>query len=218
MAELGKRAYHSGLRAEHARRTRRQIVSAASRLFAENGYAATTIDAIAEAAGVSRKTVFTSAGGKADLIKLAYDYAVAGDDEPVPLRDRPAVKALEAEPDPAKMLAGFAEMVCEINGRITLLYVALAGAAQTDPDARALFDALQNQRLAAMQRPATLLARRHALRRPLTVNQAADLLWLHNDPILYHQLVHQRQWTPAHFRAWLTHALQTQLLAENSGL
>jgi AcrR family transcriptional regulator len=213
MSGQGKRPYNSDLRADQARRTRAQIVAAAAELFAESGYAATTIDAIARAAGVSRKTVFTSAGGKAELIKLAYDCAITGDDEPVPLRERPTVRALEAEPDAARMLAGYSDMVTRIQGRITRLYMALAGAAESEPEARALFEQLERQRLAAMKRPATLLSRRGVLRRGLTIAMAADILWLHNDPVLYHQLVHKRQWTPVRFRDWLTHALQTQLLS-----
>src|ERR1700754_18428 len=107
MTDPGKRPYSSDLRGAQALRTRTQIVAAAAELFVENGYAATTIEAIAVAAGVSRKTVYTSAGSKAQLISIAYDHAIAGDDEPVPLRDRPTIKALEAEPDAARMLAGF---------------------------------------------------------------------------------------------------------------
>ncbi|WP_327000124.1 TetR family transcriptional regulator [Dactylosporangium sp. NBC_01737] len=209
---MSKRAYRSDLRAAQALRTRGQIVAAAAELFVGGGYAATTIDAIAAAAGVSRKTVFTSAGGKAELLKLAYDHATAGDDEPVPLRERPVVKALEAEPDAARMLAGFAAMVTGIQGRIAPLHVALAGAAESDPEARTLFEHLEQQRLTAMQRPATLLSSRGALRDDLTVEMAADILWLHNDPGLYHRLVHKRRWTPAQFQDWLTRALQTQLL------
>lgn len=214
MRDQGKRSYHSDLRAAHARHTRAQIVAAAAELFAAKGYAGTTIDAIAQAAGVSRKTVFTSAGGKAELIKLAYDYATTGDDEPVPLRERPVVKALEAEPDPARMLAGFAEMVTAIQGRITRLYMALVGAAESEPEARALLDQLVDQRHKAMTRPATLLSDRGALRPGLTMATATDILWLHNDPVMYHQLVHRRRWTPAQFQQWLTLALTTQLLAD----
>jgi AcrR family transcriptional regulator len=212
MGDQSKRPYHSELRAAHALRTRAQIVAAAAELFIQNGYAATTIDAIALAAGVSRKTVFTSAGSKAEVIKLAYDYATAGDAKPVPLRERPTIKALEIEPDPARMLAALADMVTVMQGRVARLHAALAGAAESDPEARALFDHLERQRLAAMNRPATLLSQRGALRRGLTIATAADILWLHNDPMLYRQLVHKRQWTPAQFQDWLTHALQTQLL------
>jgi AcrR family transcriptional regulator len=208
----GKRAYKSDLRDEQARRTRKQIVDAAAALFAEQGYTATTVDTIAQAAGVSRKTVFTSVGGKVTLIKLAYDFAIAGDDEPVPLRLRPQVTALEAEPDPAKMLAGYAALVTEIAARITPIYVALQGAAETDAEARALYDELQQQRLTAMRAPARQLARRGALRRGVTQEIAADILWLHNDPVIYDRLVRQRGWPVRRFRTWLANALQAQLL------
>ena len=87
-----KRDYRSELRTAQARETRRSIVSAASRLLVENGYGATTIDAIADAAGVSRKTVFTAVGGKLELLKTALDWAVAGDDRPVALADRRAMQ------------------------------------------------------------------------------------------------------------------------------
>jgi hypothetical protein len=90
--------------------------------------------------------------------------------------------------------------------------MALAGAAESEPEARALFEQLERQRLAAMKRPATLLSRRGVLRPGLTIAMAADILWLHNDPLIYHQLIHKRQWSPAQFQDWLTRALQIQLL------
>jgi AcrR family transcriptional regulator len=110
--------------------------AATARSSSARGYGGTTIDAVAQAAGVSRKTVFTAVGGKVELIKLAYDFAVAGDDEPVPMPERPAVRALVAEDDPARMLAAYAVMVADIGARIAPVYVALQGAAQTDPAAR----------------------------------------------------------------------------------
>ena len=76
----GTRSYSSPLRADQARQTRKRIVDAAAELFAERGYTGTTVDAVAAAAGVSRKTVFDSIGGKARLMKLAYDFAIVGDD------------------------------------------------------------------------------------------------------------------------------------------
>jgi len=94
------RTYRSPLRDEQVRGTRRAVVAAAHDLFVEHGYAATTIDAVAERAGVSRKTVFSAVGGKAVLLKLALDWALAGDDEPVPLADRPEVRQERRETDP----------------------------------------------------------------------------------------------------------------------
>src|SRR2546428_11926576 len=84
-----KRQYQSPLREAQASATRRTVVDAAARLFAERGYGAASVDAIAEEAGVGRATVFTSVGGKATMLKTAYDIAIVGDDEAVPLPQRP---------------------------------------------------------------------------------------------------------------------------------
>src|SRR5665647_2825572 len=73
-----KRAYDSRLRLERADATRLAIATTAGRLFAERGYAATSIEEIAAAAGVGRATVFTSVGGKPELLKAAYRLAVRG--------------------------------------------------------------------------------------------------------------------------------------------
>ena len=51
------------------------IVTPAHDLFLIQGHAVTTIDGIAEAAQMSRRTVFNSAGGKVALLKLALDWA-----------------------------------------------------------------------------------------------------------------------------------------------
>jgi AcrR family transcriptional regulator len=93
------------LRADRARRTHQALVTAAMELFAETGYAATTIDALAQRAGVSRATVFTSApGGKPQLLKEARDQAIAGDDEPVPIPQRPWFLDAMAQTDPRELL------------------------------------------------------------------------------------------------------------------
>src|SRR5690349_11330069 len=81
-----KRPYQSILRGAQAQSTREAVIAAAARLFAEDGYAATSIDAIAAAAGVSRATVFASVGGKAKLLKTALDVAIVGDEQTAPPR------------------------------------------------------------------------------------------------------------------------------------
>ena len=195
-----ERTYTSALREEQARQTRKRIVDAAAGLFAERGYGPTTIDAVAAAAGVSRKTVFDSVGGKAQLVKLAYDFAIVGDDEPVPLADRAEVAALEAEPDPASRLAAYAAMVVNIDIRIAPVWVALEGAAATDQEARALYQELVDQRRSSMQGPALGMAAAGELRPGLTADMAADLMWLYNDPTLFDKLVRRRGWSIEQFQ------------------
>jgi len=208
------RSYSSTLRADQARRTRRRIVDAAAELFAEHGYAGTTIDAIATAAGVSRKTVFDSVGGKAQLMKLAYDFAIVGDDEPVPLADRPEMRALLAEPDYGKRLAMYASLVVRIDRRLSAAWRAFEGAATSDPEAAKFYAAMVQQRRQAMREAAQMFADAGALRPDLDIEVAADLMWFYNDPSLYDKLVRQRGWSVDRFQAWLTEALQVQLLGK----
>ena len=68
------RAYNAPRRAEQAAATRRAIVSAAHDLFVERGYAATTMAAIAQEAGVTAKSVHAVAE-KSQLLLMAFDQA-----------------------------------------------------------------------------------------------------------------------------------------------
>src|SRR3954449_9631247 len=168
-----KKPYSSSLRATQAAVTRRAIVDAAAALFIERGYGATSIDAIAEAGGVSRKTVFTSVGGKLETLKLALDWAIAGDDAPIPILERPHVQAALQEPDARRILRDFATNVVEVMGRTAALLQVLESAAGIDADLRALNDDLRAQRLQGMSVLAGLLEQRGALRPDLTVEEAA---------------------------------------------
>jgi AcrR family transcriptional regulator len=208
----GTRTYSSTLRADQARQTRKRIVDAAADLFVEHGYTGTTIDAIAAAADVSRKTVFDSVGGKARLMKLVYDFAIVGDDEPVPLSDRPEIKAMLAEPDHAEQLALYARLVVGIDRRASAAWRALEGAATSDPEAAKLYVAMVEMRRQAMHEAAQMFADAGALRPDIDVDIAADLMWFYNDPSLYDKLVRQRGWSISRFESWLTEALQVQLL------
>jgi len=207
-----ERSYTSPVREDQARQTRKRIVDAGAALFAERGYGATTIDAIAQAAGVSRKTVFDSVGGKANLMKLAYDFAITGDDAPIPLMDRPRIADLMAEREPAAMIAGHARLVTEVGSRIAAIYCALEQAAGTDAEARALYHALVRQRRTSMDIPARVMAEAGAGRPGLTRTQVADLLWIYSDPALYDKLVDQQGWSAKKFEKWLRRTLEQQLL------
>ena len=174
MTDVSKRAYVSVLRDAQARQTRRQIVAAAGRLFAEQGFAATTIDAIAAEAGVSRKTVFTSIGGKVALLKLAYDYAMAGDDQPIPMIEREGLQAIMAEPDPYQQIRMYAEFVTGMGERISALWLALRGAAEVDDEARELYTRWERERLDGMRAgPVRDLLAKDAIRPDLTPDEAA---------------------------------------------
>lgn len=207
-----KRSYRSGVRAAHADATRRSIVSAASRLFAENGYGATTIDAVAEAAGVSRKTVFTAVGGKAALLEIAVDWAVAGDDEPVAVADRDRTRALLANTDPAALIAGWVRFLVEVDTRVARLFQALEIAADSDTDAAGVLERVHRRRLVDARLMVARLAELGALTGAVSRTHAVDVAWLATDPVLFLRLVNIRGWTTRTFEAWLRRSLVDQLV------
>lgn len=81
--------YHSPLRQRQAAETRRIILEAALSLFGSNGWAATTLTAVAEEAGVSVDAVYSGFGTKSALLMEVVETALVGDDEDAPMADRP---------------------------------------------------------------------------------------------------------------------------------
>lgn len=214
MTDERKRSYSSDLRARQARRTRKQIVDAAAQLFGEHGFAATTIDAVAERAGVSRKTVFSSVGGKVELLKLACDFALGGDDEKVTLRERPQLLRIIEEPDPWRRNELYAAFVTETNRRLVRLWLALHEAAAQDVQAAAVLTEWESVRRRAMRTgPVPALVRDGALREGLSSDQAADILWMLIDPVLYDRMVDRAGWSRRRFRDWLAFTMETQVMA-----
>jgi AcrR family transcriptional regulator len=208
-----KRSYDSSLRRERAEATRLAIVDAAGRLFAERGYAATSIEDVAGAAAVGRATVFNSVGGKPELLKEAYRLAVRGPaNANTPLGQQARSRKISAEADAHKLLAGYAGVMVAVGRRLAPLYEAVRAAAHADPEARELWHVITEERRTAATGLVRRLAERNALLDGLDRQSASDILWVLNDPGLYRLLVMERGWTERRFRTWLTNAMQTQLL------
>jgi AcrR family transcriptional regulator len=206
------RPYRSKLRAEQARATRHKIVEAGRELFLERGYGSTTIDAIAERAEVSRKTVFTSVGGKAAVLKLAFDWSLAGDDEPVAIADRPEVRQMLGEPDPAVLVSEWIAMNATIAARVAALHQVVVVAADTDPEAAALLSTLEQQRAQGARAFVTRLHTIGGLRPSLDLDRASAIVDLLMDPVPYRRLVQLRGWTMAEYTEYLEQAAVAALL------
>jgi AcrR family transcriptional regulator len=203
-----------GRRELAARETRRAVLTAARELFEERGWAATSITAVAERAGVSRPTVF-AVGSKADLLRLVRDVALAGDDEDVPVSARPGWQRIVGESDPRRMLERFAAHVRAVGERYGALDEVLRGAAGAEPELRRLWEAGEEQRLAG----AGQLVRALADRTPLRVarREAVDVVWLLMAPDQHRRLAVGRGWPAARYEAWLAQALCAQLLPPADG-
>jgi AcrR family transcriptional regulator len=187
-------------------------VAAARELFLERGYGLTTIEAISERADVPPATVYRLFSSKHGILKAVVDVAIVGDDDDVPMAERPEVQTLLASPDPREQLAGFVALTVQVNARVGALYGILASAAGTDPDAAALLDELTRQRQQGQRSIARALARRGALRPGLRERDAADIVHALLSPELHRLLVVDRGWSAAHYQAWLEATLAAQLL------
>src|SRR5919112_1777938 len=99
-----KRPYHSPRRQEQAAATRRSILDAAARLFERDGYAATTMEAIAAAAGVALKTVYVVFETKSGLLRALWDLRLKGDEDDAAVSQREWYLEVIQEPDAERQL------------------------------------------------------------------------------------------------------------------
>ncbi|MBM9509903.1 TetR/AcrR family transcriptional regulator [Actinacidiphila acididurans] len=166
------RAYHSPRRTRAAAATRRDIVEAARRLFLDRGYAQVTVADIAQAAGTAVKTVYASAGGKAEILREIVGAGVAGSDAEETLR------RVRACPDGASALAELARGTRRGNEEhreaVSVLYSALP----VHESAEALWAQATTGYREALGEVANHLAATGALRPDLDAARCADLLWL----------------------------------------
>ena len=187
------------------------MVDAARTLFVERGYVATTIEAISEHADVPPATVYRLFSSKLGILKALLDTSIAGDDQPLAVDERPDVASLFREPDPHKLLAGFAGITTAINQRTNDVYRVLVSAAGSDPAAAELLGEIRQQRDQGQGQIARSLARAHALKPGLRERDAADLIHALMSPEVYRLLVGDRGWTPERYKQWLATILTQQL-------
>jgi AcrR family transcriptional regulator len=207
-----RRSYDATGRRTQARQNRLAVLRAARRLFLEHGYAATTMAAVAGSAGVSVETVYKAFGNKPGLVKAVFDWQIAGDDEPVPLMEREFVQRNIAEPDPRRKLEAYGEHLAQAIPRAGPIQLVVRAAAGGDPAAAAVWAQLQQERLTGMTAFANHLDRGGHLRPGVSVEDARDILWIHNSVEVWDLLVNERGWTADRYGTWIGEQLIAALL------
>jgi TetR/AcrR family transcriptional regulator, regulator of autoinduction and epiphytic fitness len=199
-------------RAEKARQTRLALIAAATELFAERGYAGTTIEAIAHKAGVARPTVFTAMpGGKPQLLKEARDIAIAGDDEPVPIPQRTWYLRTLAQTDPAVLLRMQSHNNRRILERVAALELVIS-AASSDPSLAELAAEARRQRRFGAASITGRLSDLGALRPGLSHQAAGDSYYAIASPEVFMLLTRDQGWTVTAYEEWLADQLIHALL------
>jgi AcrR family transcriptional regulator len=207
-----KRRYDSSRRRAQAEATRRDILDAAQRLFERQGYAATTMEAIAAEAGVALKTVYVAFETKSGLLRALWNHLLRGGRDDVPVAQQEWYRRVLDEPDAERQLR-----LTVANSRVVKLRIAgvlevIRSAAPSDPDIGALWSRIQSEFHANQRVVVESLEAKGALAPGLGVERAADILWTINHPNLWQLLVEQRAWTPERYEQWCAELACAQLL------
>lgn len=208
-----RRPYRSPARQAQARRTRTRILEAATRDFCTHGYAATTVAAVAAAADVSVAAVQLAFPTKPDLLKAAIDVAIAGDDEPVAVLDRPWALAARGAPDAAAFLKAVTAVLVPAAVRSGALVLAALEAARGDDRLAPLAAQLRHQRAVTAGWIVDGLREKAPLRPGLDRSEAVDIVWLLMDPAVFDRLTTARGWPPVRFGRFFSDTL-LRLLTE----
>lgn len=210
--KTSKRRYYSRRRAQQTAATREAVLEAARALFVQRGYGATTVAEIASAAGVAVDTVYATVGPKPVLLRELVETAISGRDTPVTAEDRDYVQAIRAADGAEEKIAIYATAVTAIQQRLAPVFAALRDAAATDRACADLWAEIADRRARNMVRFAADLRGTGRLRRDLSDQEVADVIWSMNAAEYWQLLVQQRGWTRERFRDWLIDAWGRLLL------
>jgi len=207
-----KRPYESPRRREQAAATRLEILEAAQRLFERDGYAATTMAAVAAEARVALKTVYIAFETKSGVLRALWNLRLRGGREDVPVAEQQWYRAVLEEPDPERQLRVNAHNSAHGKVRIGGLLEVIRSAAPIDPDIAALWSRIQTEYRDNQRAIVQSINNKAALNQSLDVERAADILWTINHPNTWQLLVRQRGWTTDQYEQWSADAACAQLL------
>ncbi len=200
---VNRPAYDNSARRERSEGTRQRIIDTARAIMVERGYRGTTIAEIARRADVHVDTVYELVGRKPVLLRELIEQAISGTDRAVVAEDRDYVKALQAAHHATEKLAIYARAVRDIQSRMAPLLVALRDAAETEPEARQVWLENSERRATNMRKFAHDMHRTTELRADMSIEQAADVVWVTSSAEVFVMLTSERGWTAERYETWL---------------
>ena len=206
-----KRSYDASGRREQARARRLAVVLAARDLFERDGFRPTTIAAIAAHAGVSAESVYKGFGTKAALAKAVFDLVIAGDDEPVPVAERPAMQAVRDEPDVRRKIAMFVAGLAQRQARSAGVQILIRDGRHVDDSLVPVWAKLTDEGLAGMTMLGRNLLETGQLRDGIDLDEVRDVLWNYLSIDHYERLVRTPRWSLERYSRWLAHAITSAI-------
>ena len=198
------RRYESPRRRQQAAATRRRILAAAERLFAEQGYAAVTMEAIAQQAGVSLATIYLYFPGRTAVVGALVEEIVAAPE----LSVEQIIQGAELQ----EQLRAGTHILRRLNERSWLITDILRSQQGNDPEIAQLWALWQQRHLNAIRRAMAVVAKADGLRPGLSVETAVDMFYAIAGTEVYRALVRERGWTPEEYERWLFEVARRELL------
>jgi AcrR family transcriptional regulator len=196
--------YHSPLRLRQAAETRQTVLVAATRLFTDRGWAGTTLAAVAAEAGTAVETVYSAFGSKSGLLISAIDVAIVGDDDRVPLVDRPEFGSLGVG-ERSERLTAAARIITRALVRAVPLMGALQEASASDEASKVRWDAYETDRRIVISGGLELI-----LGKPAS-ETLVDSIWALASPEVFTKLTKERRWPIDRYQQWLVETASTLL-------
>lgn len=200
-----QRTYKSPVRGQRALDTRRRISEAALSLFAEHGFADTTVSSIAARAGVAAPTVYATFGSKGAIVRALLEQMGHNADS------AGWAQRIAAESNPHAKLAAFAAWTTVLFSSSKAIIKAAAGAA-SDPMISELGEEGNRQRRNGLRAVIGTLAQTNALLVDLTQERALDRAWMLTGVNLYLSATDGCGWTDLEYEQWLVALLHIQIL------
>jgi AcrR family transcriptional regulator len=209
-----KRKYDATGRQAIAQRRRDDVLDAAQALFMEAGYAATTMAAIAQRAGVNVDTVYSLVGAKPLVLRALNERTVTGSGTPAPVEEWHFVERIHNEPDAVGKLTIYAEAVSAIRPKQVPLFLIAKDAASVDDDIAREWAEGSRKRATNLLQFAQDLESTGRLRPGMTIELVRDIIWATSTPEMWLLLVGERGWDGAQFAAWLIDTWTRTLLVD----
>jgi AcrR family transcriptional regulator len=196
------RPYHSPKHEAMRQATRQSVIAAARRLFTERGYAGSSIEAIAEAAGVAVPTVYAAFGNKRSILRAMIAAAV-DEERPRPVAERMREQAVGAS-DPATRMQKMMRLFVSFIAQSAEVLRIIRGAAAVDPEIQSLLDEVYNRIYMDCQTAAGLAT--GATSDDTRTRHLGDVTFAFTSPDLFDLLTGRCGWSVAEYERW---AIQT---------
>jgi AcrR family transcriptional regulator len=206
-----KRSYDASRRRERARARRLAVVLTARDLFERDGFRRTTIEAIAARTNVSAKSVYLAFGSKAAVAKAVFDIALAGDDEPVPIAERAAMRAIRDQPDARRKIAMFVDGLAQRQARSARVQILIRDGRHADDALTPIWEQMNEEGLVGMTMLGQQLLKTGQLRDGIDIDEVRDVLWNYLAIDNFERFVLHRGWSLERYADWMSRAITSAI-------